>query len=126
MSNRGWKFLADLVFVSHMVLVLILLGGSFAILSGLYLQYPHLMRIHGIITAATLISQIIFLGCPLVTLESALRNKYRSKPSTYYGSFVVYFLMKLTGVKVPVILVTTGMYMIVVIAVIGYLSVQGH
>lgn len=95
----NYKLLADAVFVFHMVWIVILLGGI-----GVQFRYEWDRPIHMAVVTITIVSQLIFLGCPLVALEQALRRKYDASNS-FTGSFVVYYL-RFFGVEVSPTMVT--------------------
>lgn len=82
--------LADICFWFHWVWVGVLLTLSFA-----SIKYPNLCTLSRIVTFTTLTSQIIWLGCPIVTLE----NKLRGVP--YTGSFICSFLQNTFGINIP-------------------------
>ena len=114
-----FRTLANLTFFVHLVVIVILIGGVVGVTSGFYIEHPVLLRIHTAIVAVTAISQLLFLGCPLVTLENALRQQYAPE-TKYYGSFVVYLLLRFTGIKVPIVLITTITWFIVALTGIAW------
>lgn len=56
---------------------------------------------HMSVLTATVVSQAVFLGCPLVVLESALRGR-----NVYQGSFTCWLLYRLFGIAVPPLAIT--------------------
>lgn len=109
MNNKLiYKRLADVVAILHwIVIVYLILGG------GLQLLFPGYAIYHLIFVITVGLSQLIWLGCPLVALENALRAKY--DPDTrYYGSFTYHALKKL-GINVPPIVISLQMVVLFVI-----------
>ena len=120
MSSSDYKMLADLVFASHVVVIVMMLGGGVLAASSFGQEHPGFRRFHVTFVVMVIISQILFLGCPLVELEYTLRHQYDPsiKPG---GSFTVYLIRTLVGVTVPVVLVTISTYLIGAIAVVCWL-----
>lgn len=85
-----YHFLADFVVVFHFVWVAALLGGWFL------LRFKWYQPIHLTLLATTIISQLLFLGCPLVALENSLRMKY-DPDVVYNGSFVCHYIEEYFG-----------------------------
>jgi hypothetical protein len=70
MKNESlFRLLANLTDLLHIVVIVALLGGGF--ISGISLMdnaevKPALLRLQTALVAATAVSQILFLGCPLI------------------------------------------------------------
>ncbi len=97
------KTLADIVFWFHMVWIGVLLSVIFL--------PPHLQFLHTIAASATIASQVLWGGCPLVTLENALRD------DPYTGSFTAYLLHKTFGIEVESWAVATSLVGIFLVSV---------
>jgi hypothetical protein len=108
-----FKTLANLTVFLHLVVMLAIMAALVG--AGSLTKYPILHRIGTALIVTTMISILLFSGCPLTTLENAFRQQY-SPETKYYGSFVVHMLLKYTGIKVPTILVTTATFLIVALA----------
>jgi hypothetical protein len=80
--------LADFVFWFHMFWILLMLSGFI----GIWVESWR--DIHLGIVMATIVSQIVFMGCPLVLLEQKIRREDNC------SSFVVYCLERWCGIKV--------------------------
>lgn len=104
MREKSWRVrAADIVRLTHVLVVVILIAGP--ILTGLEILQPHSMfgRAHFMFILVTVISQLLFLGCPLTILEEWLRGK--SNPKDFHGSFTAYLLSRFFGIRLPVVLV---------------------
>ena len=104
-----YRLLANLVAVFHTTWIVILIGGI-----GLQFIFKWYRPIHLAVVTTTVVSQLIFLGCPLVALEQALRRQYDPDRS-FIDSFVVHYLQKMFGIEVSLLMVT-GMLAVVAIA----------
>ena len=103
--------LASAVRAFHLLwIVLMIVGIPLSILCDWY------EPIHWVVIGTTIVSQIVWLGCPLSTLEQALRRKY-DPDATYTGSFVCHYLRKRFGIEVPPIVVTLQLLVFVVVAI---------
>ena len=102
-----YRRLANAVFLFHWFWIALLLGGVF-----IQTTFEWYKPIQMIVVTSSVAAQIIWLGCPLVALENALRAKY-NPDERYYGSFVCYYLRRWLGVKVPPILITATLVIIV-------------
>ncbi|MBH41724.1 MAG: hypothetical protein CL685_03350 [Candidatus Magasanikbacteria bacterium] len=86
---------------------------------GILLQYimPWYEPIHWTMVWSTIISQIIFLGCPLVVLENTLRGKHNPK-QVYSGSFVSYYLYKWLNLRIPPVCIICLMSVVAAITIL--------
>ncbi|NTW14615.1 MAG: DUF2784 domain-containing protein [Candidatus Moranbacteria bacterium] len=111
-----YRILADSVMWFHWFWIALMLGGIF-----FSINHPWYVPFHGLIIATTITGQILFLGCPLVALESALRRKYDPSVS-YTGSFTCHYLNEWFGivvspqVMVVILLVISLIYLAIMIA----------
>jgi hypothetical protein len=81
-----------------------------------YLWAPYRF-IHSAVIGVTAVSQLLWLGCPLVALESTLRRKYN--PSyNFSGSFICDFLKRRFGIQVSPRVITAQLTIAVVVAVV--------
>lgn len=124
MAPSVYVVLANAVFVLHLLVIGYLLGGSAFVLTKYASDYPFIRSLHLLFVGITVISQIVFLGCPLVELEAYFRRKYNPDYS-YHGSFTVYLIEKMSGVTVPVEIVTLATFAIAAIAVSAWLIWRG-
>ena len=85
-----YRLLTDFVVVFHFVWVAVLLGGWF-----LY-RFKWWRPIQVTLVLTTIISQVLFLGCPLVVLENSLRMKYDPQ-AVYKGSFICHYIEEYLG-----------------------------
>ena len=92
-TSKRYRFLADAVSGFHYFWIVLLLSGVI-----LQLVFPWYGPINAVILAITIVSQIVWLGCPLVTLENAFRKKY-DPYACFSGSFVCNRLKKWFGVE---------------------------
>lgn len=95
----SYRKLANIVFWFHWVWVALLIGGG-----ALQFIFPWYKPIQMVIVTVTITSQIVFLGCPIVALEKALRRKY-DPSETYTGSFVCHYLKKWFGLDIPPVVI---------------------
>ncbi len=106
-----YKRLADAVAIFHWILIAYLISGLF-----FQIAFPWYAKIHLIIVATVGISQLLWLGCPLVTLENALRAKY-DPSAKYYGSFT-YNAFKKIGITLPPIVISLQMIILLIITAV--------
>jgi hypothetical protein len=99
--------LADIVFWFHVFWIGVLVCAIFL--------PPEFQVFHTIAASATIASQILWGGCPLVTLENALREN-----KNYTGSFTAYLFRKFFGIEVQPSVVTASLLFI--FAISCYLS----
>lgn len=92
---KKYKVLANFMFAFHIFWIILLIGGM--TLSVMFNWYK---PIHLIVLSSTIIAQILFLGCPVVTLEQALRRKY-NPALVYTGSFTAFLLRKIFKRQIP-------------------------
>ena len=105
-----YRKLANAVSVFHWIWVAILLGGI-----SLQFAFQWYKPIHMIVLTTTIVSQVLWLGCPLVALENALRAKYDPK-EMYYGSFICHYLKKRFGISMSPALITAQLVAMVVVS----------
>lgn len=110
-----YKWLANVTFGFHLLWILVLLGGL-----GLQYILPWYEKFHLAAVMTTIVSQVLWLGCPLTTLECALRRKY-DKETSYYGSFIAYFLNKYFGINISSKVVIAQLAIVAIISI--YLAV---
>ena len=106
-----YRLLADAVVVLHFIWIMVLLGGIW-----FSLKYKRYRPIHLTVTLTTIVSQLIWLGCPLVALEETLRRQY-DPTRKYAGSFTVYYLHHYFGVEVPPLAIIASLGIIAIIAI---------
>ena len=103
-----YRILANSVALIHWLLIVLLFTGFF-----ISKKYPGYEKYHLFLTLATIISQVVFLGCPLVVLENSLRRQYDPK-ATFNGSFVCYYVETYLGHKIPPQYITVILIIIVI------------
>lgn len=99
-----WELLADLVLVSHTLVVLFIVGGWVFIVVGGLCSWRSIrslrFRLVHIGAIALVVVQSWFNAiCPLTTLEAWLRGKADS--GTYSGGFIAHWLQKLLFYEAP-------------------------
>lgn len=105
-----YRKLANATLWFHCIWVAILLGGI-----PLQIALPWYKPVHMVVLTTTIASQLLWLGCPLVALENALRARY--DPSvTYRGSFICHYLKKWFGISVPPALISVQLIAMLVIS----------
>lgn len=116
-TKQKYKTLANAVFVLHIVVIAMLLGGGFlaALLGGWYKQW------NVIFVSTVIFSQILFLGCPLTTLEMAFRRKGDSSIE-YGGSLTRWLFKRVFKHDLPPIIVALILGLILVGNIIYYVA----
>jgi len=111
------KVLANAVFFFHLGwAALILCGSIFAI--GMDWYRP----IHFALMAITISAQLLFRGCPLTILESALRRSGDERFTDFKGRFIAYYLDKWFGFKLSVKVVTVGAWLLFLFAAVLFVA----
>lgn len=105
-----YRILADLVYWFHWFWIFLMIGGAF-----LSIKYKWYRPYHAVIMVGTIASQLIFLGCPLTTLENALRAHYDPN-ATYMGSFICYCLQKYLGIQLAPQYIILAMVLIILVS----------
>lgn len=104
-----YRKLANATFWFHWIWVAILLGGI-----PMQITFQWYKPVHMVVLTTTLVSQLLWLGCPLVALENAFRAKYDPN-TTYSGSFICHYLKKRFGISVsPTIIIVQLVAMAIV------------
>lgn len=112
-----YRILADFVFGFHLVWIALLLGGTI-----LSINYKWYRRYHAAALAGTIVSQLIFLGCPLTALEDALRMQYDPKVKfSVSGSFVCHYLKEYFGFQISPKYITLALAGIIAISALIFL-----
>jgi hypothetical protein len=104
--------MADAVEIFHWFWIVVLILGIV-----IQIIFPWYQPIHLGIAISTIISQIIWRGCPLITLHHSLEIKYDPHASQYSGSFV-YNKLKKIGITVPPIIIATQMLIVFIVSVV--------
>ena len=113
MSNEWFlEILADIVFWFHLFWGLALISGGFVAI-----KTKRYLPIHGAIVGASIFSQLLFLGCPLTTLEQNLRSMATGEEVRFQGGFIVHYFVEWFGTAPSAIVFTVTTYMISVFAV---------
>ncbi len=107
---KVYNVLADVVFWFHWIWIGALWAGI--VLSTKYKWY---WKYHLVIISSTLIAQLLFLGCPLVALENALRRRY-DPSENYSGSFICHCLEKYFGIQLNPLCITLALLVIVALS----------
>jgi Protein of Unknown function (DUF2784) len=99
-----YSLLADAVLIVHFGVVLFVVGGLVAIVSGNWLRWnwvSHLWFRFAHLAAIVVVASQAWLGqyCPLTTLESWLRIQAGS--NAYQGSFIQHWLQRLIYFEAP-------------------------
>jgi energy-converting hydrogenase Eha subunit A len=84
------------------------------------MKYKWYDRYHIVVVTSTIVSQLIFLGCPLVALENALREQYDPKVK-FYGSFICHYLKEYFGFQISPEYITLALVGIVAISALIFL-----
>lgn len=95
--------------VFHLIWITLLLGGIF-----ITIIYPSYIIIHKIILITTVISQVIFLGCPIVTVQNLIQRKYLNNLHEPICSFTDFLLNKFFGIHLSPIWVTCIVFTVLV------------
>ena len=111
-----YRILANAIFVLHWSWVAFLIGISIV-----SLYFPWYRPIFAAAVIATVLSQIIWLGCPLMEVEYIFRRKYNPS-ETYKPSFVCYYLKKWFSINVHPALITAQL--VAMLAVSLYLCIK--
>lgn len=109
MTPRSYKWNANTAFASNLAWVAVLILGSWV--GFVWHGYQPIAKV---IMWSTIVSQLLWCGCPLTTIEQQLRSKYSDV--TYYGSFVCHVLRR-CGIQVRPAHVTVGLFVIFVMTI---------
>lgn len=91
MQKITYRILADLIFILHVGVVIVIVIGWY---------YPALQNFNLIVTLIVLVSEIYFGYCPLTKWEFVLRKKL--EPNLNYDSgFISYYVYKIFGLNIP-------------------------
>ena len=110
-----YRVLADFVFWFHGVWIVLFLGGIV-----LSMKYRWYKRYHAVVVTSTIVSQLIFMGCPLVALENMLRMQYDPK-TKFSGSFICHYLKEYFGFQISPEYITLALVGIVAISALIFL-----
>jgi len=109
--------LGKTIFAFHMLWVVILIGGGVvSIAVGWY------RPIHFAVVGVTVVSQLLFLGCPLTTLEVALRNYGGKSIEGFKGGFLIHYLDKRFGLRPSVVALTVGTWLLFAFATVLFIA----
>jgi len=92
------KFLADVIAVSHGLMVIMLLPGVLVFVFGLTRKYRWFRIGYYLATVLTVLSYLFTQLCFLTTWETWLRNRYDSV-NTYTDGFVYHYVNKFFGIE---------------------------
>lgn len=111
-----YKKLANLVYWFHLLWIAVMVvGGAFQFF------YTTFQRIYFAMVAMMAISQILWMGCALTALESALRAK--DDPNYIQGgSFICSCVKRWFGVNIPPSVITISLLAIMVISLTVFLQ----
>ena len=112
--------LANAVSVFHVVWAGLLLGSLVVFALSLFLPISFIVKVCWAIVGVTTISQLLFLGCPLTTLENALRSYGKDRMKGYKASFVVDRLDKWFDLRPSTVIVTVSMWFLLMFSVITF------
>jgi hypothetical protein len=104
-----YRLLVDIVFWFHWVWIAILILSGF-----LSVIQPRYAKFSFVLVGTTLVSQVLFLGCPLVALENTLRAQYDPKTEVF-GSFICHWVKEWGGYTVPPEIITGSLLLIMMI-----------
>jgi|GEM_PF-3838014 len=113
---NGYLFFADFVFWFHWVVVAIIVVGGILIWKCPRLTWFRILHLTTALSTVT--SQLIWQGCPLVTLENALRRKDGDLNHIYFGSFLCYYLKTKFGIEVQPETIIFGLVIVTIISLI--------
>jgi hypothetical protein len=110
--------LANLVLIFHLFFAASYL---LALIAGSIFRIRWLKKYGLLCTAATVFSQIIFLGCPLTVFEETLRY-FAYQNVDFFGSFTAYYLYN-KGWSIEQVFLATSIYLIILITLMiwGYI-----
>lgn len=98
-----YRFLADVVMVSHFAIAFFVVLGLPAILAGIYFQSSWARNfwfrsIHFGIMALVAVQQFLGISCQITTLENLLRRK--AEEVGYDGDFIIHWIRELLHVEI--------------------------
>jgi len=107
-----YEQLADAVFWFHMVWVMYLLVGSW-----LFMVWKRFVPYYVVSVVTTVLGQLLWLGCPLVTLENTLRamadHSYRP-----IDHFIVHYAKQYFGLEILPLFITMSLVVIFVLSAV--------
>lgn len=112
MENKLYLYLAKTVRWFHVLWIV-----SMLVIASLAMKWTFLLPISMAITLTTIISQVIWKGCPLVLLENTLHKKYDPEHEIT-GSFLAKGIRELFSVDVPTWLIFSQLVLLFVITLI--------
>lgn len=112
MSTRTYPRIANALRIFHLFWVLLLMGGA-----ALAAWWPPYRPINLAILTTTVVSQVLWLGCPLVALEQHCRGE-----TCGTGSFVCGLIEHYTGVVVKPWMIAAQLGALFVIQLVYYLA----
>jgi hypothetical protein len=95
MNGEDYKEASIMVEWFHWIWIALLVSGLF--IKGAFPWYAH---IHNAVVATTVMSQILWLGCPIVAIQEDLMAKY-DHHKHLHGSLTCYLIEKFFDIKVP-------------------------
>lgn len=117
LSRGTYRKLSIFVFWFHMFWIALMLGGI-----GMAAAWDWYKPIHKVVMIATIGSQILWLGCPLTTLEMIFKKKADPRATNYKGSFTAFLLRKIFGIEISqyAVLITLAIAVTISIYVIYF------
>ena len=109
-TQTVYSYLANGMIAFHFFWIFLIFFGSW-----LASKWEWYKPINVAVIASTGIGQILYLGCPLVALEKAIRIKAGSV-EYYQGSFICYWAKEWFGVNIPPGVLTVSLCVIFIAA----------
>jgi cell division protein FtsW (lipid II flippase) len=117
-TKNTYEKLADGVMVFHLVWIVILLGGIY-----LSIRYEWYKPVHFVVLSSTILSQILFLGCPIVQLESSIRQKV-GETNCMDGGFICHYSKQWLGITMSPDIITLSLVAIFILMIFTSLFVH--
>lgn len=105
------KFIYYALHWFHGLWIILLIGGAW-----FGQAYPWYSSIHTIIIVTTVISQLVFISCPIVLLQGTIARRYLGQTEEPLLSFTAYLLKKFFNVDISPagVTITTSIILTVV------------
>lgn len=113
--------IADGVFITHGVFMLLAIPSTLLALFGFYRERLHLFHAHNLAMAVMVAGRITFGKCPLVEVEERLRAAAGTE-MPYTGSYVEH-MMRQIGVDMPT---SSVLYISVSVALLTAMAIALH
>ncbi|MBP6855625.1 MAG: DUF2784 family protein [Candidatus Pacebacteria bacterium] len=108
-----YRKLADATACLHLIWIVMLVAG---ILLEFVFHLGWYRPINIVVFTTTIVSQLLWLGCPLTALEKTLRARCDSS-TTYSGSFTCHYLKRF-GIKVHPMIIAAQLVATLIISIV--------